>query len=280
MAVQGFVLNPRRSQRVPLRCRVEVLNGAGSWRSVTQDIGPGGCQIVSAGPVQAGARVALNLTAAEVPETLQVVGRVAWASVPPSRLGVSFSAGPRVATWFARLLQAHPHIAAAPRLVPDRLAPEARLFLGQPPGEEIGLTAPELLVLGLVAEGATAGQLRTRLGRRWEEARGPLFGLLARQLLVLERREVPLSRWRAILVDAEVLAAAAALGPELPSETPPLPTRNTPRPVPAQQCLERALACLRAGEVRDAAGHLRVALGFAPEDPVICKVLAGLESRR
>ncbi len=254
MTLHQFVENPRRSRRVPARCRVEVLHGTGSWRSTTQDIGPGGCQIVSPGPIKAGARVALTVTAAEVPETLRVAGRVVWASVPLTRAGVCFSAGPRVASWFDQLLRASPHLAAEPRGVPDRLAADATLYLGQPPpeAEAVDLGPAELLVLGLVADGATAGQIRTRLGRRWVEARGPLFGLLARKWVVVERLEsVAQSRWRAILTDAEVMAAAAALGagPLRRPET-PRPDRTAPRPVPAQQSLERALACLRAGAGR------------------------------
>jgi len=284
MAPQEFVVNPRRSPRVPAQCRVEVLHGTGTWRSLTQDIGPGGCQIVSAGPIQAGARVALSVTAAEMPETLQVAGRVAWAGAPaPARAGVSFSAGPRVARWFAQLLQACPRLADAPRRVPDRLAADARLYPGQPP-EAVDLAPADLLVLGLVVEGVTAGQLRARLGQGWEAARGALFGLMARKLVVLQLPEaVPESRWRPILLDAEVLAAAAFVaegGPPRAAETQPPPARPTTRSSTAQRCLERALACLKAGDVHDAVAHLRTALGFAPQDPVICKILAGLDPRR
>lgn len=281
---QEFVQNPRRSKRVPAHCRIEVLHGTGSWRSVTQDIGPGGCQIVSPGPIQAGARIAVKLTAADVPETLQVAGRVAWANLPQARAGVSFSAGPRVASWFGLLLQANPDLANAPSAVPDRLAADTRLYLGEPPAEAVDLGLAEILVLGLVIDGVTAGQLRARLGRRWLEARGPFFGLLARKWVVLQRQEAVLqSRWRAILTDAEVLAAVAALGPGRlrPPETPaPPPAGRTPRPVPAQLSLERALASLRAGDVRDAVAHLRTALGFAPQDPLICTALAGLDPHR
>ncbi len=279
---QEFVQNPRRSQRVPARCRVEVQHGTGSWRSVTQDIGPGGCQIVSAGPIQAGARVALKVTAADVAETLQVAGRVAWANPPEARAGVCFSAGPRVASWYGLLLRAQPHLADLPRTVPDRLAADTRLYLGEPPQEAVDLSPLEILLLGLVLDGTTAGQLRARLRQRWLEVRGPFFGLLARKRVVLQRPEaVSQARWRAVLTDAEVLAAVAALGtpPPRPPET-PSPARAAPRPVPAQQSLERALACLRNGDVRDAAMHLRTALGFAPQDPLICMALAGLDPRR
>ncbi len=282
MALQEeFVQNPRRSQRVPARCRVEVLHGTGSWRSVTEDIGPGGCQIVATGPIQAGARIALKVTAADVPETLQVAGRVAWANVAQARAGVSFSAGPRVATWFGLLLRAQPRLAERPNVVPDRLAADTRLYPGEPPAEAADLAPAELLVMGLVVDGITAGQLRARIRQKWQEVRGPFFGLLARKRIALQRPDaVSQARWRAVLTDAEVLAAVAALGtpPPRPRETPQ--AGAAPRPVPAQQSLERALACLHAGEVHDAAMHLRTALGFAPQDPLICMALAGLDPPR
>lgn len=125
----------RRAQRVPARCPAEVAFGAGRWVGLTEDLGDGGCRIVSRLALRPGEPVSLKLRFGGVKFALDVVGTVAWtAPRPPWRTGVAFARGQEEkARRFVRaVLDASPELATerpvgglrAPppvRAVPQRL---------------------------------------------------------------------------------------------------------------------------------------------------------------
>lgn len=106
----------RRAQRVLARCPAEVAFGAGRWAGLTEDLGAGGCRIVSKLALRPGEPVTLKLRFGGVRFALDVVGTVAWtAPRPPWRTGVAFARGQEEkARRFVRaVLQAAPGLAPA-----------------------------------------------------------------------------------------------------------------------------------------------------------------------
>ncbi len=277
----GFVLDPRKLPRVPVRSRVELLSGPKRWRAETVDVGPGGCQVVSAAAVGAGTQVGLIVTPAPDGNALHLMGRVAWASaLPPVRLGVAFLPGTRAASWFEMLVKTQPHLARLNR-TPDRIPLDAKVYPASPPTEILDFTPNELLIMRHVGDGATAEELRERLGSGWNASRTALFGLLARRLVTLSASEaVPASRWRQVLFDAELAGAVAAVPtaePRIERTLTPRPSGTT-RPPKAQRHLEMALVALASGHLPDAIAHVRIAASMAPGDDLIGQILGRLAS--
>ncbi len=277
----GFVLDPRKLPRVPVRSRVELLSGPKRWRAETVDVGPGGCQIISPAAVGAGTQIGLIVTPAPDGNALHLMGRVAWASaLPPVRLGVAFLPGTRAASWFELLVKTQPHLARLNR-GPDRISLDAKVYPASPPTDILDFTPNELLVLRHIGDGATAEQLRERLGSSWSASRTALFGLLARRLVTLAASEaVPASRWRQVLFDAELAGAVEAVPSEetQPQRTfTPRPSGNA-RPPKAQRHLEMALVALASNHLPDAIAHVRIAASLAPGDDLIGQILGRLAS--
>jgi len=110
-------MQTRRAQRVMARCPAEVMFGAGRWIGLTEDLGAGGCRIVSRLALRPGEPVSLKLRYGGVRFELDVVGTVAWtAPRPPWRTGVAFARGQEdKAKRFVRAV-----LAAAPELAPER----------------------------------------------------------------------------------------------------------------------------------------------------------------
>jgi Tfp pilus assembly protein PilZ len=277
MALETFLVDPRRHPRVPARCRAEVATGTVLLNAVTLDIGPGGCQLLSPQMLQVGAHVALKVVRRSAPDTLTVAGRIAWASPrEPLRVGVCFSAGTGATNWFERLVKNHPSLTRAVRLAPERISTRAMLYPGHPPGDLVQLTAGELLVLRHLGRGGTVANLRSRLGSRWEASRGALFDLLRRKLVVVHPSEAASeTEWHGIMLDAEMVAAVSALeGARLsPDEIVALGAGAGARPPLVQHRLEQALSDLKSGRVSDAIVHLRMAKGMAPGDALITEIL-------
>ncbi len=121
-------MQTRRAQRVMARCPAEVVFGAGRWMGLTEDLGAGGCRIVSRLALRPGEPVSLKLRFGGVGFELDVVGTVAWtAPRPPWRTGVAFARGQEdKARRFVRAV-----LAAAPEL-----AAEARRQIARRPGGE------------------------------------------------------------------------------------------------------------------------------------------------
>ncbi len=107
----------RRAQRVEAKCPAEVIFGAGRWHGQTEDLGWGGCRIVSRLALRPGEPVSLRLRYDGVGFSLDVVGTVAWtAPRAPWRTGVAFARGQEeTARRFGRAV-----LAAAPELAVDR----------------------------------------------------------------------------------------------------------------------------------------------------------------
>lgn len=184
----GFIENPRRAPRAPMRCdaRVAAIDG-GYFTAPTTDYGPGGCQLETPAPLAPGARVLLELASERVPGTSPLSGRVAWCSPEaPWRCGIAFDAGaaPAADGFFARLAEAYPDIDAAAR-APDRIAEDAALAPAPPPPHPVALLAEEANVLRTLGAGASASSLRAALGARWDAAVNPLFALLGRGWVVV-----------------------------------------------------------------------------------------------
>jgi tetratricopeptide (TPR) repeat protein len=110
-------MQTRRAQRVTAKCPAEVVFGAGRWVGLTEDLGAGGCRIVSRLALRPGEPVSLKLRYGGVEHELDVVGTVAWtAPRPPWRTGVAFARGQEEkARRFVRAV-----LAAAPELAAER----------------------------------------------------------------------------------------------------------------------------------------------------------------
>lgn len=204
------VLNPRRASRVPFRCSVEIRYGLLSWRAETEDLGPTGCQIITSRIVSRRRELKLTFRAEELGmKPITVKGTVMWARPDsPSRIGVRFDADTDT-TWFETLLAADPTIASEAVRIPEKLSPDTRIYLGLPPRRRLQFSNEELAVLRAASGGSTLEQLARATGPDFEKARGRLFSLIGRRMVVLEPAEaVSAERWRLIL--GEVIGARRA----------------------------------------------------------------------
>ena len=235
-----FVLNPRRSPRIPARCRASLGYRGATWEGETEDLGPSGCQIISPRPIAEGGKVQLSISSPRVPGSLEIMGRVAWITgTSPHRLGMAFVAGSGgdPEDWFHRFLEGDPKLAAAIRRVPERLPVSAWLFLAEPPSLIIDFAAEELALIRAVGNGATLSEVRVRLGREWDSTRRAVFALLTRRVVTLNTSgAVPFQRWKQVLDSAEAALAADNLGrpglAELRFDAPLPQGRPAPAPVP------------------------------------------------
>ncbi len=279
-----FLVNPRRSPRVPARCRVSVAYRDGGWETETEDLGPGGCQILAPQLVTSGARVRLSIASAAVGEPLSLDGVVAWTSAAaPFRLGIAFAprGGADPVRWFDRLVRADASMAAALRRLPERLPADAMLYLAEPPRFVRDFTAEEISVLRQVGNGIRAGSLRATRPRDGYGTANAVFALLTRRLVTMSpEAAVPAFRWREILAEAEMELAADALGaggdvlppPEVDAAPPRQPSTRL------QQLLDAAAASLGAGDIAGAAARLREAQAAAPGDERIARLLARIHA--
>jgi len=318
--VNDFIVNPRKSPRLPARCRVTVAHAGAGWLAETEDLSPGGCQIVSPRPLEVGRAARLIIESARVPNPLSVLGRIAWmAGEGRHRAGVSFSerqAGVDPGAWFRKLLVSQPDPEGVLHRVPDRLAAATALFLRPPPQHILDFTPDEVRVLKLLEDGTTIERL----------LKGPLapaqvsrvvFALLDRRILTLSLGEAaPAWRWKAALSEIEAQAPSRR-GVEsppgratprpwipppveslVPSAAPraapaqalaayathaaprrwrpggaPAPARQSARPAEAQECFDRAVSAVSAGEFSGAIALLRRALSLSPRDPEVAALL-------
>jgi hypothetical protein len=129
--------NSRRGPRAAIRCDVELRHRLVVWSGETEDVGPGGCRIVSPRSVDRGRTVKLAIRCAALPRTLLVFGRVVWVRGrstpgvgPRTCLGLAFEGGADAAAeWFERLVAARTGIGLRDPAAPARLAPAARVAL-------------------------------------------------------------------------------------------------------------------------------------------------------
>lgn len=260
------VLDARRAPRLPLRLVVELRHQRARWTAETDDVGPRGCQVVTTRGLPEGRDVALALECPALGRTVAATGRVAWARAEaPARLGISFEVGVADRDWFTELLRAgrgdgHPALRA-----PLRLQREAALHLGEPPAAVVDFSSDELAVLRAIGPGATVGELAEALAGRFHRARGALFSLLARRLVLLQPGPAGAAgRWR------EILAPPRAADPLAPPR----------RPAAAERLYQEGIAHLGSGRVDLALARFREALEVVPGDEPILGTLARLERWR
>lgn len=249
---------------MPLRLEVTLRHRRTRWTVETDDVGPRGCQVVTDRALHPGSEVALTVAIPSLGREVAATGRVAWARPDaPARLGISFEVPVAQQGWFDALLAADPAAGRAAARAPLRLRRETPLHLGEPPETVRDFSADERAVLAAIGPGTTAGELAEALAARFHRARGALFSLLARRLVLLRPgREGAAERWRAVLA------------PPPPDDGFSAPA---PRPPAAQRLYEEGIAFLGAGRVELAVARFREALAAAPEDRRIAGTLARLE---
>jgi hypothetical protein len=184
----------RRHPRISLACRVELHDRFATWSCETADIGPRGCQIVTARAPVLGALLGLGIVSDRMPNPLEVAGQVSWVQkAPAARAGISFlgskvgaRAGP--ADWFLELLGAELAAAAERGEVGPPLA-ELVVYLGTPSSSEV--RAPEERdVLARVGNGVRLADLAAR------STSGAVEALLRKGWLTLARASaVAPERW-------------------------------------------------------------------------------------
>jgi hypothetical protein len=171
----------------------------------TEDLGPGGCLLVSPRLLSRGAELHLAIEGEGMGEPLSVLGRVAWAEAEPKRrAGVAFASRkpgtPRPAVWFERLLRAQPGMASRLSQAPARLEAGAPLYLMPPPRHILDLASDEADVLRRIENGVTARALLDARPGRAEETTRVLFSLFEKRILTLALgQSAPAWRWREIL---------------------------------------------------------------------------------
>ncbi len=262
--MRSEILNPRRAPRVRVRCAVEIRQGFATWSGETEDVGPGGCQLVTRRVPPPGREVRLAFRSDLVADAMTVRGRVVWArDESPRRVGVAFDRFER--EWFERLLERDPAAAREARSVPDRLPRRTCVYLGKPPSLVVDFSPEELELLRRVEGGATLESLERSFGSELHErTRGALFSLVSRRFLVLDDAlAVGVARWRSILPDADEVR-------------PPANKRMAWRPAEAQRLYDEALAHMGAGRLSLAVDRLRDALRLAPADETISGVMKRL----
>jgi hypothetical protein len=257
------VVDARRAPRVPLRLAVTLRHGGDAWAVETEDVGPRGCQLVSARVLAPGSAVVLAVSCPAIDRAIAATGRVTWTRPDaPIRLGISFEVPTSQRGWFEALLAADPRAARAAERTPHRLAGDTPLRLGDPPTAVLDFSDDERAVLAAIGEGLTAAELADALAPRFHRARGALFSLIARRLVHLHAGPAGAAeRWRPVL------------GPG-PSVS---PRRPMPRPHDAQRLHDEAMAHLGAGRGQLAVARLREALNLSPGDEMITAMLARLE---
>lgn len=261
--MKRYIENPRRSPRVPARCTVALTRRGDGWQAETEDLGPGGCLVVTPRPLRPGESVGLHIESEHVAQPLRVLGRVAWVGQGQQRAGVSFGveqfgSQPDPAAWFRALCEAEPGIGTRRAGVPDRIAYDAPLYLRPPPKFIVDFSPDDLAVLRILDTGTTVAQVlaHPEVG---PNADCVIFALLARRAITLAAVEaVPAWQWRPVLERAlgrpleplrrappppvpgvetapsaypDILPAVTTSGPGAPSPAAAAPRRIAPLPV-------------------------------------------------
>lgn len=252
------ILNPRRVPRVPLRAAVDIRHRFTRWTGETEDVGPGGCQIVSPRAVEPGREVKLVIRCDALGRPVDTAGKVVWTRAEaPVRLGIAFRSGAD-REWFDALLASDPVASRVARSVPDRLPAQTRVYLGRPPELLVDFSEPELELLRRVGAGVTIDALARSFGAELDpRTAGALFALLARRFLVLDKgAAVGVGRWKGVLGEAGAPGPAERAG-------------DAARPPQAQALYDEAMVHIGAGRLGVAVDRLREAQRLAPGDAVI-----------
>lgn len=176
-----FILNPRRSPRIPVGFSVRIALRSGTFLEArTVNVGPGGCAVETPCRVEPGERAFAEIKDPHVGAHM-FVGRVAWtSSAPPWRSGIAFDAGSgRVAAaLFSEVVAVHPAVVD----VVERIPTDAVLAPTPVPGD-VQVVPAEKEILEALGSGIEAGTLRDRLGERWGTHVNALFALVERGLV-------------------------------------------------------------------------------------------------
>jgi hypothetical protein len=243
---------------------VELRHRFSAWTGQTEDLGPAGCQVVTPRLLSRGRELRVRLRAEELGRVVKLEGHVVWTRPEsPARIGIAFSPAPGQADWFAELIAADPIAARIVARTPERLASGARLFLGVPPIHVTDFTLDELAVLRAAASNLTIDALSRALGDGFERARGALFSLVSRRLVVLDpTSSVPPHRWR------HVIGEVAGARNDRPGSDRAARSLHQPRPQ-AQALYDEGIAHLNAGRLGLAVQRFREALETEPGDEVL-----------
>jgi PilZ domain-containing protein len=186
-----FIMNPRRSLRLPLRCAARIAVDGVACDGHTEDLGGRGCRLVAPTRLARGSHVVLRLACEGVLASLVVDGQIVWCEEDePFRHGVVFAPGavPRAEAWFDEVAAHHSELLHQVR-VPDRLHLGARLFVTPAPEAAPRLGDEEAVVLRYACGQPTVAQLQRVLGPDWSRAQKALFNLLGRGTLTLDEAE-------------------------------------------------------------------------------------------
>ena len=176
-----FILNPRRSPRLPVRLDVRIALRSGAFLVArTINVGPGGCAVETPSRVEPGERAFAEVQDGHVGAHM-LAGRVAWSSSePPWRCGIAFDAGSGrgAAALFSEVVAEQPAVVD----VVERIPTDAVLAPTPVPGG-LNVVPAEAEVLEALGSGIEAGALRERLGERWDSHVSALFALVERGLV-------------------------------------------------------------------------------------------------
>lgn len=181
----GFIVNARKSLRLPLRCTAWCEGGGRAGQGHTEDLGPRGCRLVLGEPLAPGERVRLMLWHDLGGSMLGVQATVVWVSpAEPWRHGLAFAPPDRAAAerWFETVLEGHPELLLDDP-VPDQVPLSSRIHPTGLPAAALGVE--ESTVLRLAAGRPSVAELQERLGADWTRAQRALFSLLARGTVTL-----------------------------------------------------------------------------------------------
>jgi hypothetical protein len=261
--MRADILNPRRLPRVPLRCTVDIRHRFSTWSGQTEDLGPGGCQIVSPRAVDPGRELKLVIRCDALGRPIEESGKVVWSRAEaPARLGVAFKKREEDG-WFEALLAADPAASRIAHGVPDRLPRQTRVYLGRPPQLLLDFSPVERELLRRIGSGVTLDALARSFGPELDDrVAGALFSLIARRMVVFDPiASVGVARWREVLAEDEDPRAAEELATGRPPES--------RRPIQAQRLYEEAMVHIGAGRLGFAVDRLREAQRLAPDDEAI-----------
>ncbi|HET7754065.1 MAG TPA: PilZ domain-containing protein [Anaeromyxobacteraceae bacterium] len=268
--MEEFIRNQRRVPRVPVRLRVTVSSAGGEFTAQTEDVGPAGCRLLCPCLVGSGDLLRLSIHHDAFPEPLRVAGKVVWRSARTRlRAGVRYHDESRVLaeTWFKRLLERNPAVAARLNPVPTLLPFSARLHRATETVSAAVHTDEERALFAEIVEGRTVRELMGIDPALRRERASALFALLATGAVRIDAGEFQLR----VPAPAASAATAAAARPRAAAA----PPDGTPaRPADAQRKFEEAQRLAREGNVSAAIPLLREALKLSPRDPAIAALLA------
>jgi hypothetical protein len=258
-----LILNPRRAPRARVRCDAELRHGQLVWSGETEDVSPGGCQVVTPRVIDPGREIKLAIRCGALSRTLLASGRVMWVRArAPARLGIAFEPGtPR--DWFDALVRKTPEAIPADR-APRALRRDAMVRLGRAPERVVDFGADELDLLRRVGGGVTLDVLVRSFGERLpDRARAALFALIARRALVLDAGSAGApGAWQQVLATRPGDVQARR-------EVAVAPPPRARRAHEAQRLYDEALGFIGSGRLTLALDRLRDAAFLAPDDPLI-----------